>query len=139
MDLTLTRARFGAEGVFGYLIDSTGGQVAVTCEHAYEQLDGTWKPKVPPGRYLCQRGTHSLADGINFTTFEITDVPGHTGILLHKGNVNSDSAGCVLLGTHLGELLEGAQLEDAVLGSKDAFDLFMNTQLGINEFWLVVQ
>jgi hypothetical protein len=64
------------------------------------------------------------------------DVPGHTGILIHKGNLpETDSEGCILLGTVLGTLENDA----AVLYSLVAFDTFMTVENGALEFQLTVQ
>ena len=134
MDLTLQRFEKGAQGVFSHLFDSLGTKLCETCTHAYERADGQWEPKVPPGRWLCLRGVHSL-DGVNkFETFSIA-VPGHTNILFHKGDVQEESQGCELLGMYKGVL--GS--EEAVLHSKDAFDLFMKLQVGVQQFWLTVE
>lgn len=135
MDLVLNRSMCGPSGSFSYLEDESGNQVAVVAEHAYQQTDTYWSPKVGDGKYLCQRGTHQLSVGLPFETFEVTQVPGHTGILFHKGNLPEvDSEGCLLLGTAFGEL---TGLE-AVLGSAEAFEKFMELQNGVDQFWLTV-
>jgi len=137
MDMTLSRFAVGPNGSFGYIKNCDGAQVCMCAEHAYLQDEGDlWLPKVPPGRYLCQRGIHVLTGGLPFETFQVTAVPGHTGILFHKGNLPEiDSQGCILLGSALGSL-EG---QSAVLGSADAFAVFMGLQAGVNEFWLTVE
>jgi len=53
--------------------------------------------------------------------YEIKNVPGRSHILLHKGNIERDTEGCVLLGSSFGTLA----MQPAVLGSKAAFDKFM--------------
>jgi len=135
MDLTLTRFKSDLEGVFSYLKDENGNQIAVTCEHAYPTADGHWYPKIPPGEYLCQRGTHQLSVGLPFETFEVTKVPNCWGILFHKGNVDADSEGCILVGTSFGFLSS----EEAVLDSHDAFDKFMEVESGCDQFNLKVE
>jgi hypothetical protein len=54
-------------------------------------------------------------------TFEVTDVPGRSGILFHVGNTLDDTEGCILLGTRYG-MLNG---KAAVMNSTKAFLLFM--------------
>jgi hypothetical protein len=129
MDLVLTRKRSAESGIYGELTTATGLFVADTLEHAYPE-GNFYYPKVPPGAYICRRGTHVLHDGVPFITFEVTEVPGHTGILFHTGNVNQDSEGCILLGegmtpTHITE-------------SRRAFVKFMLLQSDVNEFTLTV-
>jgi hypothetical protein len=125
--------------VLSFVDDASGHPLFVSVEHAYQDTNGDWLPKIPPGRYRCVRGAHSL-DGVHkFDTFEITGVEGHTGLLFHPGNTELDSKGCVCLGTTFGELQVGGQLLDAVLGSRDAFGIFMTLQMPVDEFWLTVQ
>lgn len=132
MNLILTRNKYVLYGIFGILTDLSGNQISVTLEHAYAAGDGTFIPKLPPGEYTCVRGQHRL-EGMNnpFETFEITEVPGHTNILFHRGNYNLDSSGCVLVGSNIGV---GCILESAL-----AFDHFLSVQSGCDSFQLVVQ
>lgn len=126
MNLHLIRKEFRLYGIFGELRDDQNNLVAVTLEHSYED-----KPKLPSGNYSCVRGMHQLSNKPPFETFEITGVPGHTGILFHKGNSNNDSEGCVLLGSSLGT--------GCILDSKIAFDNFLELQSGKQTFSLVVE
>ena len=132
MDLILTNTDFNADGIFGTLTDSNGSIIAYTLQHAYEQPDSTYAPKLYNGTFICQRGEHRL-EGMDhdFTTFEITGVEGHTDILFHSGNYNDDSAGCVLLGSE--------RFGNMVTNSRNTFNNFMNLQDGIDQFTLTVQ
>jgi len=131
MNLTLKHTSADQNGIWGQLINDAGDIIAYTGEHAYSDGAG-WRGKVPPGVYICQRGTHTLiGNGEVLETFEVTNVSGHSGILLHKGNnpqVNSE--GCILLGS----AVQGIVL----LRSQDAFDAFMNLMDGIDSFKLTV-
>jgi len=136
MNLLLTRTDFREDGIFGQLSNESGQQVAVTLEHAYDSQngDGSYVPKTPAGTYNCVRGQHQLANmRAPFTTFEVTKVPGHTNILLHVGNYNNDSEGCILLGRAYGG--EPRMLEQ----SRMAFESFMALQDGINSFTLTIK
>src|SRR5271169_2411605 len=96
--MNLTRNDANVNGIFGTLTDDSGNTYA-TLEHAYEQPDGSYAPKTPPGTYTCQKGMHTLEHHpAPFQAFEITNVPNHTDILIHIGNYNADSEGCVLIG-----------------------------------------
>jgi hypothetical protein len=70
-----------------------------------------------------------------FETFEITGVPDHTGILLHPGNYDGDSSGCVLLGQNIITQPNGIQM---ITNSHHAFEDVMNSLVGITEFQLTV-
>lgn len=136
--MKLTRTDYLETGIFGFLADEYGANMYCTLEHAYPIVpDGgsastNYAPKLPNGIYECIRGMHQLQDMIApFETFEITGVPGHTNILFHSGNFNSDSAGCVLLGM--------ARIGNSeITSSKIAFQKFMEEMTGIDSFELEV-
>jgi len=121
---TLTRNKFTADGIFGEL-EEDGELVAYTLEHAFE--DGTtWNPILPAGKYTLQYGPHQLEHGPPFMTYEFPKVTSwdgnkHTQILFHAGNFNSDSKGCVLLGTQIGTLYG----RPALISSTVAFEKFI--------------
>lgn len=128
MDLKLIRKEYQRDGIFGILTDVGGKVVAHTLEHAYS--DGTgWAPKIPDGEFVCVRGEHQLASG-PIETFEITGVPGHSGLLFHYGNFNKDSEGCVLVGE--------AEAGNALTKSRAAFAKLMALQDGVDQFNLTV-
>ena len=124
MNLTLTRQSYNSWGVISELADIGGKIIAVTLEHAFEQPDGSYAPKVPAGTYTCMLGTHHLDHGGPQQLYEVKNVPGHTGILFHKGNYNHDSDGCILLGSSLDKV------DQCVVSSEAAFDAFMALQAG---------
>lgn len=133
MNLKLTRKSSGLYGIFGEIHTEMGEQIAVTLEHAYRGgASGGWVPKLPVGMYTCKRGTHQPNPAKPaFETFEILNVPGHTGILFHKGNFNDDSEGCVLVGSELGQI--------CILESEIAFGKFMQIQTGVDQYTLIVE
>jgi len=130
MDCILKRTAYTANGIFSELRDSSGRLIAVTLEHAYQQPDGSYSPKLPPGSYLCQLGTHQLDHGGPKQLFAVMGVPEHEGICFHIGNYNHDSDGCILLGEALGQ--------NMILNSDEAFKSFMALQGGQQNFTLTV-
>ena len=130
MDLVLTRSQYRPDGIFGTLT-ADGTWIAATLEHAYESEGGEWYAKIPDGTYTCVRGQHQLAHGGPFETFEVTGVPGHTGLLIHCGNFDRDSEGCILVGTSVAG--------DHIAASREAFERLMALQAGINQFQLEVR
>lgn len=130
MNLILTRKDYLESGIFGTLKNEAGELLAVTLEHSYPGTPGLpWLPKLPYGTYVCKRGQHQLHSG-PIETFEITGVPGHSGILFHCGNREDASEGCVLLGL----MREG----DAILSSREAFRGFLAAQAGLDSFTVTV-
>ena len=136
MTLKLKRTDYYSDGIFGELRDISGFYVAATLEHAYDAGlgNGSFTPKLPPGSYKCIRGVHKLHDKVPFETFEVTNVPNHSGILFHVGNYNKDSDGCILLGT---EYMKSAKVH-WVAHSKAAFQRFLDLTKHVNEFTLIV-
>jgi len=133
MNLTLKHTDFLVDGIFGNLYDEQNKQLWATLEHSYDSGngDGSYINKIPPGVYMCVRGNHRLASMTHsFETFEVTNVPGHTNILIHRGNFNKDSEGCILLGTK--------RVGDTVVSSALAFAAFMELQVGIDQFTLTI-
>lgn len=139
MDLKLEHVENGMFGVFGKLIEPDGNIFCFTLEHAYPDIrsvDTFYYTKIPNGSYTCIRGMHRL-DGMikDFETFEVKDVPGHSGILFHVGNYNRDSSGCILVGASI----VSAGLEKMISDSRTTFAKFMTLQTGIDEFQLQIQ
>lgn len=131
MNLILRRSSFTSAGIFGALFDEQGNLLFRTLEHAYPAPKG-FLPKVPIGEYICTRGMHRLEGMVkDFETFEIENVPGHSDILFHTGNVNADSAGCVLLGNVIANT--------RLLESRKAFDKFISLTTGLATFNLTVK
>lgn len=138
MDLTLTRLKKGADGIFSELEDTDGEFVAYTLERAYavpNSFPTEWGPKIPAGEYICIRGIHQLANGKPFETFEVLGVAGHTGLLFHCGNFDSDSQGCILLGQQIQNINAETKM---VTQSQVAFANFRALEAAINSFMLTV-
>jgi len=132
--LKLSRTDFLETGIFGILSSDDTLFSCYTLEHAYPDQckPPLYFPKIPKGTYTCIRGMHQL-EGMKepFETFEVMNVPGHTNILFHSGNLNADSAGCILLG-----LQREGNLE--ILDSRSAFEVFMGHLSGYDSFQLLV-
>jgi hypothetical protein len=132
MNLILSRQTVDTNGIFGTLLMLDGTAVCETLEHNFDGCAA-----LPLGVYPCVRGWHRLhPEQEVFETFEVTGVPGHTGILFHCGNQNADSRGCVLLGTWTHH---DHGSPDAIEGSRDAFARFMGYQTAVDHFTLTVQ
>ncbi len=122
-DLELVRVCVAPDGAFGVLLVDGVPAGPVTLERTYPLLESRPRGpcqyvKIPAGRYRCERTTYHAG---GYETFEVTGVVGHDRLLFHRGNVEGDSEGCILLGQRFG-LLRGAP---AVLDSTLAFATFM--------------
>lgn len=138
MNLVIKRTNYREDGIFSQIMrEDTGEELMVSLEHAYpsDTIDNAFVPKLPPGTYICQRGMHRLHGMTeDFETFEILGVDGHSGILFHVGNFNSNSEGCVCVG----EMIYDRNPDWMVTKSEYTFERFMQMQAGINLFSLTV-
>lgn len=96
--LTLYRIYSGDDKTLGVFVDPEGIPFAVTLEPPLVLADDGYHTQpniscIPIGLYRCER-VQSPRFG---NTFEITHVPGRSHILLHKGNRQTDTLGCVLV------------------------------------------
>lgn len=121
LELGLVAAR--EDGIF-YVLFVDGVKLCDAMTHSYTDPDGSLVSKTPNGQYECKRGLHKLHNGLPFETFEVMGVPGHSGILFHKGNFNRDSEGCFLLGTQTTGITNGVRAW-GVMNSAAAFEKFM--------------
>ena len=124
--LTLKRVAILPDGAFGVLLwDSR--PFAVSLERTFD--DG--KTKIPAiGEFNCFRSRFHRG---GYDTFEIA-VSGHSRILFHRGNIETDSEGCVLIGEQFG-ILNG---KPAILQSVLGFSEFMKLTQDVDQFQLTV-
>jgi len=106
MNLVLHRLPLTTDGIFGRLYHKG----KLIC-HTLEPVD----LEIPVGTYRVNYLPVS-ASGKYKDVYHVTNVTNRTGILIHKGNTQKDSIGCILVGDRLGEL-SGIR---AVLGSAAA-------------------
>jgi len=127
MNCTLKRNKWTLDGIFGMLYDENNKQIAVTLEHSYNCM-----PKVAAGTYTCVR---HAPNRLPYATFELQNVPDFkgsivTGILIHIGNYNHDSDGCILLGSE--------RNGDMIMHSKKTFEAFMDLKKDVDSFILTI-
>ncbi len=131
-------APYGIFGLFQFAGDTV--PFMTTLSHAYEQPDGSYQPIVLPGTYECKRGVHALDDGVEFETFEITGVAGHSGLLFHAGNFQRDSRGCTLCGAGIVAYHNNTtgMDEEMITRSKVTFAAWLKRLAGVDSFMLQV-
>jgi hypothetical protein len=123
---TLRRVEVGPDGAFGELtIAEASRPWLYTVERTYT-VDSAEVIKIPPGTYHCIRTRyyHGQCD-----TYEV-QVPEHSRLLFHPGNLETDSDGCIIVGMSRG-WLNG---KPAVLRSRVGFALFMQLCAGRSGF-----
>lgn len=115
---TLTRYQSADTGTFGKLTDDNSGFLCYTCELPwYNNMPG--KSCIPTGTYAVVK--HNSAEHPD--TWELLNVPNRVGILIHNGNTEHDSEGCIIVGNPTG-IIEGLP---AVLHSVDTLNMLRKT------------
>jgi hypothetical protein len=128
LELTIKRIGEGKYGTFGVILFDDV-PFALTLERPW--LDNQKGIScIPSGLYKCKR-----VDSPKFgDTFEVEHVPMRTHILFHKGNLDDDSHGCILIGEQY-EYLKG---DPAILASKKGFNEFKAKLSDVDEFTLYI-
>lgn len=126
--LTLIRVSQSEQGTFGVLRDGAI-PFAVTLEEPWRDNQPNISC-IPTGRYVCQR-----VDSPKFgNTFEVTNVPGRSHVLLHKGNTLDDTQGCILVAE---EFADNAG-KPVIVSSRRGYDELMSKLVGHDRFDLEI-
>lgn len=130
--LTLRRQKVTDVCTLGRLYAADGAELCVTLEEPWrdENKDGLGDKnvsRIPAGTYPAFR---RLSPARGYEVFELKDVPGRSNVQIHKGNTVADTLGCILVGT--------AWAENAITGSKRAFDKLMAELYDVDECTLTV-
>lgn len=94
----LDRFKSDENGTFGMLTDGSDN-LCFTCELPWK-ANQVQISCIPPGVYTCQ--PYSSADHPD--VWQVCDVPNRTAILIHTGNTENDSRGCVIVGDSMGTI-----------------------------------
>ena len=135
--LEIRRIATGNQGTFG-VIKYTNIPFAITLER--EWLDNkSGVSCIPAGVYSVLRCNASpeydYKNSPRFgDTFNVIDVEGRSKILFHKGNIDDDSHGCILVGEQYGDLASSS----GILASKAGYTEFMKLLENENEFRLII-
>lgn len=130
--LLITRLSTGLEhGTFGVMAWAEANQpLCLTLEDAW--LDNqSFISCIPAGEYVCKR---FYSNRFKMDTFQVMDVRGRTYILIHKGNLDDDTEGCILVGERFGSLPRGK----AILGSSKAWERLWSQIKDLDEFLLSI-
>lgn len=129
--IDLKRISYRSDGTFGVLLftkDLFTDKLpfAVTLERPW--LNNTiGKSCIPTGDYICKR-VMSPKFG---NTFQVMDVPGRSHILFHKGNIDDDTEGCILIGEEYSIWDDGSV---SIGRSGHAYTEFMDLLATVEEF-----
>ena len=108
------------------------GKLYCNGEFISHTLELAWKNNrksvscIPKGQYKCRVRLARESASREYVHLLVEDVENRSYILFHRGNVPSDSKGCILTGTHR------AEEPDKILDSKIAHTYLMKHILGKN-------
>lgn len=127
--LRLTRSPFMP--TYGVLLREDGVPFALTLERPWLDNQRSVSCIQPPADTYRAVRHKSPRFG---ETFLLQDVPGRSEILFHKGNIDDDTHGCILVGEQFNPVLG----EDGITASKEGFAEFMATVRGLNEIEVAI-
>ncbi len=129
-NLRLTRiAANPNEGTFGSLV-LDGQPICNSLEPYHRDNEGSISC-IPAGQYICTRhNSPKYGSGV----WKVSNVEGRSFILIHWGNVDDHTEGCIITGEKFGEL--GGKW--AVLESKNAFNELMTRTKNETEMLLTI-
>jgi hypothetical protein len=115
---------------------ATFGVMMVGDKPEFVTLEESWRDNermvscIPQGRY-----TIKLHRSPKFgLCYKVMDVPERSEILIHVGNTNEDTTGCILLGQKYGMISDRL----GIIGSRLAVSRFMQLMSGITEAELTI-
>ena len=127
--MILIRTADSEYGMFGVLIYK-GIPFSLTLENPWIN-NKPFESCIPIGSYECKR-YQSQRFG---NTFKIMNVSGRSGILLHWGNQDSHTKGCILVGEEFGYIGKNP----AILSSKRGFKEFLSKVDDVDDFELIIK
>jgi len=127
--IKLLRVAYIDDGTFGVLFDEDT-PFCLTLEREWRD-NKRGESCIPAGQYICKRvKSPKFGD-----TFEVCDVFGRSHILFHKGNLEDDSHGCILVG----EMYERFKGKNAILASGRAWREFQERLRDVLRFRLYIE
>lgn len=129
-DFKLIRVAIDLKGAFGVLLHENLPSV-VTLERTYNLSIRGYETIIQEGIWRCDRTTYFKG---GYKTFEI-HIPNHTRILFHRGNIEEDSEGCILIGKSFNDL----KSQPGIANSNIGFGEFMWLTRNLEEFQLEVK
>ena len=120
MIVTLVRRTNDLNPTFG---DLTAGTFTCTTEELPNLNNQPDISNIPLGAYTVMWTNHPVHGWV----FQLQNVDGRSDILMHAGNFQKDTEGCILLGKEE-EMINDQEAIDNSVATLQAFNTFMNKQ-----------
>jgi len=131
--LEINRGASDGNMTYGMFIDK-GVAFAVCLELPWRNNKQN-KSCIPAGIYHCKRRTWGKYKGY----FEIMNVPGRTGIIIHTGICDKHTLGCPLVGELFERFYYKNHWWNGILKSRKGFNEFMSKVKDVDEFELEIR
>ena len=131
--LIIRRVVTGSDGTFGVMVfENIPFALSLEREWADNRpsVKGIPGSCIPADEYICKRVNSPRFKN----TFEVMDVLNRSYILFHKGNLDDDSRGCILVGEEFGDINN----DPGIRSSKHGYDEFMDIMSDVNVFRLII-
>ena len=144
MELTVLRYSSGRESTLGLLFIK-GVFACYTLEDEQREIKISGETRIPTGRYqirLRKEGSHHQRymqkfPGIHQGMLHITNVPGFKWILIHIGNDDDDTAGCLLVGdTSISNINQEGRINNSSIAYKRIYPIIANELVLGEEVWI---
>ena len=120
-----------------------GKFAAYTLEDAFHVVKIPGETRIPEGRYRIELrtvGSHHIRYKQKFPFHKgmlwITDVPNYTHILIHIGNTDDDTEGCLLIGdSSISNINQAGRIENSTQSYKRVYPLIANA-IGKEDVWI---
>ena len=147
MELKVVRYSAGKESTLGLLF--IDGQFACyTLEDEHREVKVPGKTRIPAGRYkvkLRTEGSHHLRyqkkfPDIHQGMLHVTGVPNFTFILIHIGNSDDDTAGCLLVGeSSISNITQAGRINNSTIAYKRVYPMIAKAIENEDEVWITYQ
>ncbi len=144
MELTVLRYASGEESTLGLLyIDKKFACYTLEDEHRDVKVMG--ETRIPAGRYqvkLRTEGSHHQRymqkfPNIHKGMLHVTNVPDFKWILIHIGNDDDDTAGCLLVGdTSVSNINQDGRINNSTIAYKRIYPIIANEIAGGREVFI---
>lgn len=118
MEILVERFNSGSDDTLGTLFIN-GKKMCFTIEDEKRSIKVKGETRIPNGTYkVGKRYSPKFSPKFGHEMLWVKDVPGFEYILIHTGNTDDDTEGCLIVGMRIGQL-DGQR---AVLDSKIAYN-----------------